>query len=172
MTPSQAADLSPKAHFLSVFDREHATTMRVLRAYPADKLDLQPHARCKSARDLAWVFVAERGLGSAVYQNQLQELMSGEMPQPPESWDELLGALEAANAAFRELIASTPDAELHDKVSFFVGPQTMGEMTRLEWLWFLLHDEIHHRGQFSVYLRMADGKVPSIYGPTADEPWM
>ena len=30
---------------------------------------------------------------------------------------------------------------------------------------------VHHRGQFSVYLRMADGKVPSIYGPSADEPW-
>jgi uncharacterized damage-inducible protein DinB len=30
----------------------------------------------------------------------------------------------------------------------------------------------HHRGQLSVYLRLADGKVPSIYGPTADEPWM
>ncbi len=29
----------------------------------------------------------------------------------------------------------------------------------------------HHRGQFSVYLRMAGGKVPSIYGSTADEPW-
>jgi hypothetical protein len=25
--------------------------------------------------------------------------------------------------------------------------------------------------QFSIYLRMADGKVPSIYGPSADEPW-
>ena len=37
--------------------------------------------------------------------------------------------------------------------------------------WFLLHDQIHHRGQFSIDLRMADGKVPSIYGPTADEPW-
>jgi uncharacterized damage-inducible protein DinB len=36
----------------------------------------------------------------------------------------------------------------------------------------MLMDSVHHRGQFSVYLRMADGKVPSIYGPTADEPWM
>ena len=33
-----------------------------------------------------------------------------------------------------------------------------------------LHDQIHHRGQFSVYLRLAGAKVPSIYGPTADEP--
>jgi uncharacterized damage-inducible protein DinB len=36
----------------------------------------------------------------------------------------------------------------------------------------MLCDQIHHRGQFSVYLRMADGKVPSIYGPSLDEPWM
>lgn len=42
----------------------------------------------------------------------------------------------------------------------------------MDLLWFLLFDEIHHRGQFSIYLRMADGKVPSIYGPSADEPWM
>lgn len=33
-------------------------------------------------------------------------------------------------------------------------------------------DSVHHRGQFSVYLRLAGGKVPSIYGPSADEPWM
>jgi len=42
---------------------------------------------------------------------------------------------------------------------------------RMDFLWFLLMDMVHHRGQFSVYLRMADGKVPSIYGPSADEPW-
>jgi uncharacterized damage-inducible protein DinB len=30
---------------------------------------------------------------------------------------------------------------------------------------------VHHRGQLSVYLRLLDIPVPSIYGPTADEPW-
>ncbi len=30
---------------------------------------------------------------------------------------------------------------------------------------------IHHRGQLSVYLRLVDVPIPSIYGPTADEPW-
>ena len=38
-------------------------------------------------------------------------------------------------------------------------------------LWFMLTDSIHHRGQLSVYVRMAGGRVPSIYGPSADEPW-
>ncbi|MBR9988880.1 MAG: DinB family protein [Gemmatimonadetes bacterium] len=169
---ADVANATPKQQFLTTLDREHRTTMRVLRAYPADQLDMRPHPTCRTARELAWVFVVERGLGTAVYQNQLQELMSGEMPEPPESWDALLEALEDAQRLFRDLIDATPEEELHDKVSFFVGPKQMGEMTRFEWLWFLLHDEIHHRGQFSIYLRMAGGKVPSIYGPTADEPWM
>ena len=43
---------------------------------------------------------------------------------------------------------------------------------RADILWLTLHDMIHHRGQFSIYLRMAGGKVPSIYGPSGDEPWM
>jgi uncharacterized damage-inducible protein DinB len=38
--------------------------------------------------------------------------------------------------------------------------------------WLAVMDAVHHRGQMSVYIRLAGGKVPSIYGPTADEPWM
>lgn len=70
-----------------------------------------------------------------------------------------------------DLIRSTPDADLEQKVKFFVGPKTLGDWTRISFLWFLLHDQIHHRGQLSIYLRMAGAKVPSIYGPSGDEPW-
>jgi uncharacterized damage-inducible protein DinB len=52
-----------------------------------------------------------------------------------------------------------------------VGPGKMGDLRKVDVLWSTLQDQIHHRGQFSVYLRMAGGKVPSIYGPTADESW-
>lgn len=172
MSTASSQATSAKTEFLQVYDREHETTMRVLRAFPADKADMQPHAKCRTARDLAWVFVAERGLGMAVYQNQLEELMAGEMPEPPQSWEELLSAFENAHRQFRDMIEATTDADLQQPVTFFVGPHKMGQMTRLEWIRFLLRDEIHHRGQFSIYLRMADATVPSIYGPTADEPWM
>lgn len=176
---SETADLSPstpratpKEQFLGAYEREHATTMRVLRAYPEDRLDLRPHPKSKTARELAWIFVMERGLGVAVFNNELEKLMaSGATPEPPESWEQHLAALEGAHREFGDLIRATPDERMHDKVKFFTGPKTLGEYTRMEWLWFLLHDEIHHRGQFSVYLRMADARVPSIYGPTADEPW-
>lgn len=162
----------PKQSFLNTYDREHATTMRVLRAYPEDKLDLKPSPRSNSARDLAWTFVMERALGTKVWNDEFAKgVPTGKSPGPPEKWSDLLAALEKANADFRDLVARASDEDLAAKVHFFVAPKQMGEMTRLDWIWFLLHDQIHHRGQFSVYLRIAGGKLPSIYGPTADEPW-
>jgi uncharacterized damage-inducible protein DinB len=164
---------SPKEQFLDAYEREHATTMRVLRAYPSDKVDLKPHAMCKSAKDLAWVFVVERGLGTMVYNRQFPPKDGGGSGMtPPESWEEILAALEKAHRAFGDLIESTPDDQLLEDVTFFTGPKQMGDISRMQLIWFLLMDQVHHRGQFSVYLRMAGGKVPSIYGPTADEPWM
>ena len=164
-----------KETFLQNYDREHETTMRVLRAYPKDKLDLKPSEKSNSARDLAWIFVLERGLGTKVWHDEFAKGMSGvsgKPPSAPQDWDELLSTLEKVHLDFRKLIESASDEELQEKVHFFVAPKTLGEYTRLDWIWFLLHDQIHHRGQFSVYLRMAGGKVPSIYGPTADEPWI
>ncbi len=172
-TPAVGAPPSPKQQFLNAYDKEHATTMRVLRAFPADKVDLQPHARCKTARDLAWIFTLERGLGTMVFKNAFASgAAGGPMPHAPESWDAVIDAYEKAHNDFGDIIRSTPDDELVQHVKFFTAPKTLGDVTRLEFAWFLLCDEIHHRGQFSVYLRMADGKVPSIYGPSGDEPWM
>ena len=79
---------------------------------------------------------------------------------------------QKAHQGLRQLVSSASDEDLSKKVHFFTAPRTMSEISRIDFLNFLVVDQIHHRGQFSVYLRMADGKVPSIYGPTADEPWI
>jgi uncharacterized damage-inducible protein DinB len=163
---------SPREQFLTAYEREHATTMRVLRAYPREALELRPHPRCKTARELAWVFVLERWLGIMVFNDIFADNLAGGTPPPPDSWDELLATLEKAHDDFGDLIRGTPDAAMERYVRFFTAPGKLGKVSRIDWAWFLLHDEIHHRGQFSIYLRMADGRVPSIYGPTADEPWL
>ncbi len=165
--------MSKKERFLSVFAREHETTMRGLRAYPADQLDLKPHPRSNSARALGWLFVMECYLGLRVWRDEFAHGMTpGNPPKAPETWPEIVDAVEAAHGEFRTVVANATDDELAANVHFFTGPKTMGEISRMEWLWFLLHDQIHHRGQLSAYVRMAGGKVPSIYGPSADEPWM
>jgi uncharacterized damage-inducible protein DinB len=164
---------SAKDSFLRVYEQEHATTLRVLDAYPDDKWDLRPHPKCNTALELAWVFVMERKLGAAVYNDAFAEgPPSGEGTPMPETWAEVRAALVEAHEEFGDLVRAASDEELEQTVTFFVGPKQMGDWVRMDWLWFLLHDQIHHRGQLSIYLRMADGKVPSIYGPSADEPWM
>jgi uncharacterized damage-inducible protein DinB len=170
-TPA-ASMAAAKQQFLDSYEREHQTTMRVLRAYPVDKLELRPHPTSKTARELAWIFVMERGLGTAAWGDAFASgVPSGSPPPPPESWDQLLATLEKAHRDFGDVVRNTPDEALGGTVKFMVGPKKLGDVRRIDFAWFLLSDEIHHRGQFSVYLRMAGGKVPSIYGPTADEPW-
>ena len=159
--------------FLDTYDQEHATTMRVLRAYPEAKLDLKPSEKSKSARDLAWIFVLERYLATKIWNDAFAKgAAGGAPPKAPEKWSDLLAALEKAHGELRALVAGASDGDLETEVQFFTAPKTMGRKTRMNWLWFLLHDQIHHRGQLTVYLRMAGGKVPSIYGGSADEPWI
>jgi uncharacterized damage-inducible protein DinB len=163
---------SPKETFLDTYEREHTVTMRVLNAYPADKLELRPHPRCKTARELAWIFVLERGLGTAVFHDAFaQGIPRQTPPPPPNSWAEILGAFEEAHRDYGDLIRSAADSKLEEHVKFMTAPRTLGDVRLLDFLWFMLHDEIHHRGQFTIYLRIAEGKVPSIYGPSGDEPW-
>lgn len=166
---------TPKEVFLRAYEREHATTMKVLRAYPESELELRPHPTCRSARELAWVFVLERGLTKLVYSNAFgsgQPPAPSQTPPPPESWAELLDQLEKAHKEVGDMVRDASEEELAQTVKFFTGPHELGDFRRIDFLWYMLMDQIHHRGQFSVYLRMTGAKVPSIYGPSRDEQWV
>ena len=164
---------SPKERYLAAHDDEHERTMRVLRAFPADKTELRPHPKLKTARELAFIFVVERSLARMLMENAFAKGMpAGKPREAPASWQEVLTAVEQSHREFADYVRSLPDASLEEMSTFMVGPKQMKDIRRLDLLWFLLHDEIHHRGQLSVYLRMADAPVPSIYGPSGDEPWL
>jgi uncharacterized damage-inducible protein DinB len=158
-----------RERLLELVERETATTLKVLRAYPADKSELQPHEKLKSARELAWVFTVEQVLAISAIRDSLD--LSGGFPPSPARLDEVIAAFEQSRTELIDLLRTAPDAHLAGMTKFFVAPGKMGDIPKLAFLEFLIHDQIHHRGQFSVYLRMAGGRVPSIYGPSADEPW-
>ncbi|HJU89476.1 MAG TPA: DinB family protein [Gemmatimonadaceae bacterium] len=170
-TPTNAAVQvsSTRQQLINAFDRETATTQKVLRAYPADQAELKPHPRLRSARELAWMFAAELNLANLVLRNEFK--MPMKFPPTPATWDEVVRAFDRTRTEVLQNLHSVREEQLAEITQFITGPKQIGDMTKTSLLWFLLHDQIHHRGQLTVYLRMADGKVPSIYGPSADEPW-
>ena len=159
---------SEKALFAQTFQKEHPTTLKVLRAYPADKEAYKPHERSSTALQLAWTFVAENSLSMAALKGPLS--FSGG-PPPPARFEDVITAYETSSKELMNAIASTPDSRLNEMLAFPSGPGKMGEMRVMDFLWMMFMDSIHHRGQLSVYIRPAGGKVPSIYGPSGDEPW-
>jgi len=93
------------------------------------------------------------------------------MPPKPTTWE---GVVQECERGFRWLadkVRKADEAFLNTTVKVATGRKQMGDVRRLDFLWQILMDMIHHRGQFTVYSRIAGGKVPSIYGPSADEPW-
>ena len=164
--------MSEKEQFLKTYKDECDCTLRVLHAYPTDKAELKPAAILRTARELAFAFASEAGLGMLALQGKMGEGPLGPMPEAPDTWEDVLSAVEQGQEDFGALVRSMSDEQLQGKVKFFTGPKQIGEVRAMDVCWFLLHDQIHHRGQFSIYVRLADGKLPSIYGPTADEPWM
>ena len=161
---------SPRQQFIDALTREHQTTRKVIDAFPADQSEFRPHPRSNSARQLVWTFAVEEQLILLALKDQLK--LGGGFPKAPESYDEVLSAFRQNHEALTNALASARDEDFGGTVKFFTGPGTVGDVPKAQFAWFLLSDQIHHRGQLSVYVRMAGGKVPSIYGPSADEPWM
>lgn len=99
-----------------------------------------------------------------------EPVIGSAFPPPPTSWQQVLDAFHAQHHEISALLGRTKEDDLAP-VRFYSGPKEMREYPAVEFLWFMLFDQVHHRGQLSVYVRMTGGKVPSIYGPSADEPW-
>jgi uncharacterized damage-inducible protein DinB len=89
----------------------------------------------------------------------------------PASVGDLLAQFDKKVAGARANLAVAADAELLAPWTFRQGDQEIFTMPRVAALRsFIMNHLIHHRGQLSVYLRLKNVQLPSIYGPTADEP--
>ena len=162
---------SEKEMFLGTWDREFATTMKVLKQLPANKADFKPQAdKARSAKELAGVFLAEMSVVDGVSKGKVD--FSGNGLNVPATYGDLLNTLESSYKSAVAKVKSMSDADLNTTMPFPVGPKQMGQLRKADILWSMLMDSVHHRGQFSIYLRLVGAKVPSIYGPSGDEPWM
>jgi uncharacterized damage-inducible protein DinB len=155
--------------YREAFAHEGEITQKLLRAFPADRVDARPSDSAQTTREIAWMLVVGMMLVEPILAGRL--LPEGGQPAPPADWQDLVDSFARTLGATKEKIAALDDAAMNGAITTLIGPNTIGEARRGDMLRMFLHDQIHHRGQLSVHLRMAGGRVPSIYGPSKDEPW-
>ncbi len=164
------------ASLVPEFDHEMATTRTLLERVPDGKDDWKPHEKSMSLARLANHIATLPGYVNAV-------LGADEFDANPEGGEkyttpafhsaaERVAAFDAAVASARSALAAVSDEDLGKQWTLKNGGKTMFSFPRAAVLRsFAFSHLIHHRGQLSVYLRLLDVPLPSIYGPTADTEW-
>lgn len=147
------------------FQQEMQSTMRVLSAVPGDRLDYQPDEKSKTGLGLVRHITLED-------EWLLNSIADGAFAPPPDDSDDC-GIMTPAEAVAQyeervpqalARVSALPAEKLAADIDLF----GMIQMPAVNFLQMCVKHSVHHRGQLSSYLRAMGGKVPAIYGPSAD----
>ncbi len=150
-------------------DQEAQTTKRVLDRIPDDRLAWKPHPKSFSLGQLALHIASVPAGVTAIVMQDTVEAPNFTQPEP-KSRQEVLEAFSKSLESAKDNLRKMDDARLAATWSLTRGGKVVMSVPRIGFLRSVLLNHVyHHRGQLSVYLRMLDVPVPSIYGPSADE---
>ncbi|MBL8148891.1 MAG: DinB family protein [Blastocatellia bacterium] len=150
---------------------EAAITRRLLERVPEEALGWKPHEKSMTLSMLAG-HVAELPdwFSAIVKQDELDFATMDYKPLEPTKTSELLEAFDKNVASALDVLQGQTDEFLSTSWRLRDGERIFFEMPRSAVIRSMtMNHLIHHRGQLSVYLRMKDVPIPSIYGPSADE---
>lgn len=162
-----------KDSFLPEFDHEMGSTRRVLERTPEADFGWKPHQKSHSLGQLAGhIANLPRWLGLICEHSEIDVAVAAEEARPrvPASEQDLLDTFDENVKRARRYIDELGDSAMMARWTLRSGSQEILSMPRAAVLRsFVLNHLIHHRGQLTVYLRLRDVPLPSLYGPTADE---
>lgn len=156
--------MTPREFYLERRRAELPVFLRVLKSLPADRLSYKPHDRSPSAEQLVWTLTSElRACLDAARHNRAEWKV-----EPPPPLQEMLALFEQRSQELTDIVAKMDESAWNRVAQFYYNGRVVSEQPVGQFLWFILFDAIHHRGQLSAYLRPMGATVPSIYGPSAD----
>jgi uncharacterized damage-inducible protein DinB len=162
-----------KDSLLPEYDHEMGTTRRLLERVPEADLAWKPHDKSFSLGQLAGhIANIPRWVDATCDVTVFDLATAGDdaRPKEPTSVADLLKTFDANVKKARQKIDGQPDTALFAQWTMKQGDHEIMTMPRIAVLRsFIMNHLIHHRGQLSVYLRLRNVPLPSIYGPTADE---
>lgn len=162
MGPINLCAMTEKELLIKRIETEFPVTINVIKAIPSDKADFKPHERSQTAKEIIQTMISEiKGIvnvlrGDEKVFNHIEV----------SSLEEAINLYEKEYTNSIQFVKNVSDVDLEKPLDGMMGKFFS---RRMDCVWMFLNDSIHHRGQLSVYIRMAGGKVPSIYGPSADE---
>lgn len=155
-------------------EQEAATARRLLERLPEDKFEWQPHEKSMTLGRLG-SHVAEtiEWTEMTIHQDVLDFAEMDYKPEPPATSAGLLEKFDAGVKAALETLNGVSDEDIMKPWTMKDGEKVYMTMPKVAVMrGFVMNHMIHHRGQLSVFMRLLDVPVPSIYGPSADEPDM
>ncbi len=164
------AEMTIAEKLLPEVDLEMKTTRRLLERVPDEKGEWKPHPKSFSLGHLAQLVAIMPGWLTRMVREPEIDLGKG-AGYSYESTESLLEKFDTHVREARESIASAKDSTFDELWSLKMHGQVLFTQPRGEAIRGTINHLIHHRGQLSVYLRLVDVPIPSIYGPTADEKW-
>lgn len=156
---------------LPEFDREMATTRKMLERFPEDKVEWRPHETCMTLGRLAGHVAEISGWTvPTMTQDKLEIDRSQFTPTIVTKRDEALKQFDETVKNAREVLANASDETFMKPWTFVAGGKTVFTIPKIAVMRsFVMNHLIHHRGQLAAFYRIAGVPVPSIYGPSKDE---
>lgn len=153
------------------FDREAQKTRKHLERLPGDKLDWRPHEKSFTARGLTSHIVDCVGWADSIFnRNEWDIDPTTYKTYEAASVSDLLKTFDENVIDCKRVLAGVSDATMMQPWGFKIMGRLQFEKPKVDvFRDFILNHLIHHRGQFSVYLRLLNVPVPGPYGPSADE---
>ena len=155
---------------LAQLDRETAATRKTVERVPEGKPDWKPHPKSMPMGYLSTLVASMFGWIALMIDQDSLDLAGGGSPSIS-TGTERLALFDKSVADARRALANTTDEHLLKPWQLKVGGKVVDEKPRYIMITDTFSHLAHHRGQLTVYLRLNDQPIPSIYGPTADEGW-
>jgi len=157
---------------LPEFDREMGLTRRALERVPDDQFEWRPHPTSVTLGRLA-EHLTEMPRWATMTMTLSKFETTKDRPADyvrPASRAAVLAQFDQYLKEGRSHVAGKTDGEFLAPWTLTAGGKEVFTMPKVAVIRnFVLNHMIHHRGQFTVYLRMLGISVPSIYGPSGDE---
>ena len=157
--------------FLAQLDRETPTTRKLLERVPDGKNDWRPHPKSMALGYLAQLVATMPGWIAMMIDRENLDLAKGGGGAAPSNNRELVALFDKSVADAKRALSSTTDDHLMKQWQLLVSGNVVADNPRYIMIEDTFTHFAHHRGQLTVYLRLNDQPLPSIYGPTADEGW-